>query len=219
MTTQTALQPTLIRLDAALELVRRDRWMLGGLRGHRLQVLGLGPGRTPRPEARNRVPQLVDVSPIAHRCLAEDQPVAVTTILGAGITAEDWEWEQMWPTVLYAPVPAREGAPIGLLVLGCRSMHWYEEADVDFVAALAASLTDVVAKAMDPLGGLAHEERMTAYLMAEGLSGAEVARALKTDRERAQLLMGGVLKKLNLRSRGDLAVLLGVGGDSSSAMG
>lgn len=160
---------------------------------------------------------MVDVSPIAHRCLAENQPVAVTTILGAGISAEEWEWEQMWPSVLYAPVPGAESAPIGLLILGCRSMHWYDEADVDFVAALAASLTECVSKAMDPLGGLTHEERMAAYLMAEGLSGPEVARALKADRERAMLLMGAVLKKLSLRSPGELAALLGISQDSNPA--
>jgi DNA-binding CsgD family transcriptional regulator len=56
-----------------------------------------------------------------------------------------------------------------------------------------------------------------AYLMAEGLSDPEVARALKTDRQRAQLLMSGVLKKLNLSSRGELAALLGVPRDSSPA--
>ena len=144
--------------------------------------------------------------------------MAVTTILGAGINAEDSEWEQMWPSVLYAPVPGREGGAVGLLVLACRSMHWYEESDVDFVAALAASLTECVSKAMDPLVGLSHDERMAAYLMAEGLSGPEVARALKTDCERAQLLMGGVLKKLKLRSRADLpAALLGLPRDSNPA--
>jgi len=206
----------MIRLEAALELVRRDRWMLAGVRGHRLQVLGQGPQRQ-RAETRQRAPQLVDVSPIAQRCIVEDQPVAVTTILGTGIHAEDWEWEQMWPTVLYAPVSGQEGGPIGLLVLGCRTMHWYEEADVDFVAALAASLVDCVSKAMDPLGPLSQDERMAAYLMAEGLSGAEVARALKLDRERAELLMGAVLKRLGMRSRGELAALLGVPRDSNPA--
>ena len=155
------------------------------------------------------------LSPAIAR-LAEP-PVAVTTILGAGINADDTEWEQMWPTVLYAPVPGKDGAAIGLLVMGCRSMHWYDESDVDFVAALAASLTECVSKAMDPLLGLTHDERMAAYLMAEGLSDPEVARALKTDRERALLLMGGVLKKLNLRSRAELAALLGVRRDSNPA--
>lgn len=206
----------MIRLEAALELVRRDRWMLGGLRGHRIQILGHGPGRQRR-EPKTAAPRVVEVSPIAHRCLAEDQPVAVTTILGTGIDAEDWEWEQMWPSVLYAPVPGKQGGAIGLLVLGCRSMHWYDESDVDFVAALAASLTECVSKAMDPLVGLSHDERLAAHLMAEGLSGHEVARALKTDLERAQLLVGGVLKKLNLRSRGELAALLMVPQDSSPA--
>ena len=207
MTTTAALLPTMTRLEAALELVRRDRWLLGGVRGHRLQVLGEGPGRQVA-ATKSGPPQVVDLSPIGQRCLAEDQPVAVTTILGAGIEAGDGEWEQLWPTVLYAPVPGKEGAPIGLLVVGCRTLHWFDEADVDFVGALAGSLTECVSAAMDPLGGLTHDERMAAYLMAEGLSGAEVSRALKTDREKAQLLMGSVLRKLNLRSRSEVADLL-----------
>lgn len=204
----------MIRLDAALELVQRDRWLLGGVRADRLQVLGQGPGRQVAGR-KGRPPELIEISPIGKRCLAENQPVAVTTILGTGIATVEREWEQLWPSVLYAPVPGVDTPPIGLLVLGCRGMHWFDEEDVDFVAALAGSLSECVAKAMDPLGGLTQEERLAAFLMAEGLSGAEVSRALKTDREKAQLLMGGVLRKLNLRSRSELADLLQPGRGSN----
>jgi DNA-binding CsgD family transcriptional regulator len=49
---------------------------------------------------------------------------------------------------------------------------------------------------------------MVAYLLGEGLSSSEIARALRIDRSAAQEAIGDVLRKLKLRSAGQVADLL-----------
>jgi DNA-binding CsgD family transcriptional regulator len=49
---------------------------------------------------------------------------------------------------------------------------------------------------------------MVAYLLGEGLSSAEVSRALRIERSEAQETIGTVLRKLKLRSSGEVADLL-----------
>jgi len=49
---------------------------------------------------------------------------------------------------------------------------------------------------------------MVAYLLGEGLSSPEIARALRIDRAEAQQAVGNVLRKLKVRSAGQVSELL-----------
>ncbi|TMD06399.1 MAG: hypothetical protein E6J02_09675 [Chloroflexi bacterium] len=211
MQTRPRTRDTVRRLEAALALVRQERWMLTGLRGGRMVVLGERPSP---PEgsggAGAKTQRVCELSPLGRRSLYERRPVAVSglTLEAAPPPADDEEWESTWPTLLYAPVAEVQERPVGLLILGSRRPSWYDDDDISYVCALAATLTTFVLAALDPLRGLSRAERMVAYLVAEGLSGGEVARALKLERPEAIQVIQNVLKKLQLRSRTQVAELL-----------
>lgn len=205
MKTKPRLRDTVRRLDAALAMVRQDRWQLAGLRSGRLVILaeGAGDGKTVEP-AERRVQEL---TPLARRALYERRAVSISTIhtTPAG-GVEDWELD--WPTILYAPVNDPGLRPAGLLILGVREPHWYEDEDLNYITAIAGTLIAFVTAATDPLRPLTRAERMVAYLLGEGLSSAEVARALRIERPEAQEAVGQVLRKLRLRSASQVADLL-----------
>jgi DNA-binding CsgD family transcriptional regulator len=206
MKSKPRIRDTIKRLDAALALIRQDRWQLAGLRSGRLVILAEGDGAKPGAlePAERRVQEL---TPLARRALYERRAVSISTIQtspAGGV--EDWELD--WPTILYAPVADPGFRPAGLLILGVREPHWFEEEDVNYIAALAATLTAFVTAATDPLRPLTRNERMVAYLLGEGLSSAEVSRALRIERAEAQEMIGMVLRKLKLRSAGEVADLL-----------
>jgi DNA-binding CsgD family transcriptional regulator len=206
MKTKPRIRDTVKRLDAALAMVRQDRWQLSGLRSGRLVVLAEGNGAAPGSlePAERRIQEL---TPLARRALYERRTVSISTIPtspAGGI--EDWELD--WPTILYAPVSDPGLRPAGLLILGVREPHWYEEEDINYIAALAGTLATFVTAATDPLRPLTRNERMVAYLLAEGLSAAEVSRALRIERAGAQEAIGAVLRKLKLRAAGEVADLL-----------
>jgi hypothetical protein len=206
MNAKPRIRDTVKRLDAALAMVRQDRWQLAGLRSGRLVVLaeGNGPGPGSREPAERRIQ---DLTPLARRALYERRTVSISTIPtspAGGI--EDWELD--WPTILYAPVSDPGLRPAGLLILGVREPHWYEEEDINYIAALAGTLATFVTAATDPLRLLTRNERMVAYLLAEGLSAVEVGRALRVERAEAQETIGAVLRKLKLRAAGEVADLL-----------
>jgi len=119
---------------------------------------------------------------------------------------EDWELD--WPTILYAPVNDPGFRPVGLLIIGVRTPFWYEDEDLNYITAIAGSLTAFVTAATDPLRPLSRPERMVAYLLGEGLSSPEIARALRIDRAEAQQAVGNVLRKLKVRSAGQVSELL-----------
>ena len=75
------------------------------------------------------------------------------------------------------------------------------------MAALGVTLTAAVSSITGPLGRLSVEERHVAQLIAEGLSDAEVAKALAVQADAAGALADTVLRKLSLRSRFDLREL------------
>jgi DNA-binding CsgD family transcriptional regulator len=205
MNTKPRIRDTVKRLDAALAMVRQDRWQLAGLRSGRLVILAEGPGDGRAVEPAER--QVQELTPLARRALYERRAVSISTIhttLVGGV--EDWELD--WPTILYAPVNEPGLRPSGLLILGVRDPHWYEEEDLNFITVIAATLTTFVAAAIDPLRPLTRAERMVAYLLGEGLSSSEIARALRIDRGAAQEAIGCVLRKLKLRSAGQVADLL-----------
>src|SRR3981081_798238 len=62
MKTKPRIRDTVKRLDAALAMVRQDRWQLAGLRSGRLVILAEGPGdgrpiEPPEPPPEPRVPE------------------------------------------------------------------------------------------------------------------------------------------------------------------
>lgn len=186
-------------------MVRQDRWQLAGLRSGRLVILAEGPGEGKAVEPAER--RVQELTPLARRALYERRAVSISTIhtTPAG-GVEDWELD--WPTILYAPVNDPGLRPAGLLILGVREPHWYEDEDLNYITAIAGTLISFVTAATDPLRPLTRAERMVAYLLGEGLSSAEVARALRIERQEAQESVGQVLRKLRLRSASQVADLL-----------
>ncbi|HEY8680638.1 MAG TPA: hypothetical protein VIN01_06265 [Candidatus Dormibacteraeota bacterium] len=205
MKSKPRIRDTVKRLDAALAMVRQDRWQLAGLRSGRLVILAEGPGDGKAVEPAER--RVQELTPLARRALYERRAVSISTIhtTPAG-GVEDWELD--WPTILYAPVNEPGLRPTGLLIIGVRVPHWYEDEDLNYITAIAGTLNAFVAAAIDPLRPLTRAERMVAYLLGEGLCGAEIARALRIDRNAAQEAVGSVLKKLKLRSATQVADLL-----------
>ncbi len=212
MNKQRRIADTVRRLDAALAMVRQDRWRVSGLRSGRLVVIaeGNGPGSATFPAGRVEH----ELTPLGRRALYERRSVTISTINTTAMPEEDWEVD--WPTILYAPIGEPGLRPVGLLTVGLRVPHWYPDEDLDFITALAATLTRFVSAAVDPLRPLTRAERMVAYLMGEGLSAAELGRALHCERSEAQEAMGAVLRKLHLRSARELAGLLEEGRTQTS---
>lgn len=189
------------QLEHAVALVRQDRWLVGAVRGGKLKVLTDSSPEPGRPYRRTR-----SLTHLARRCLHERRPLAVSSIAEAAEPAgQPADWELDWPALLYAPVGLPGQRPVGLLLVGSRLRHWYSQHEVDYVAALGISLSGLVLALGGPLTRLGERELEAARLVAQGLSLAEMSTALGTDPEEARLLMGRVLRKLSLRSPGQLA--------------
>jgi len=205
MKARPRIRDTVKRLDAALAMVRQDRWQVSGLRAGRLVILAEGSGTAAQLEPAQR--RVQELTPLARRALYERRAVTISTIhtTPAG-GVEDWELD--WPTILYAPVNDPGFRPVGLLIIGVRTPFWYEDEDLNYITAIAGSLTAFVTAATDPLRPLSRPERMVAYLLGEGLSSPEIARALRIDRAEAQQAVGNVLRKLKVRSAGQVSELL-----------
>lgn len=194
--------PTLeFRLHHAMALVRQDRWLLGALRDGKLKVLADSSPELHRPYRRTR-----PLTHLARRCLHERRPLTVSS-LGAAERQPELrpDWELDWPALLYAPVGMPGRRPIGLLILGSRADHWYQEQEIDYAAALATTLTGLVLALGGPLTRLSDRERRTAHLIAQGLSLPETSVALRLGLDEARDLVDGVLRKLSVRSPGQLA--------------
>lgn len=187
-------------------LVHQDRWMLGGLRDGRLLVLA---DTSPEPERRHR--SVRPLSKLARRCLHDGHPLSVTAIrepdrspadlsLGPRDGGDEPDWEVAWPALLYAPVGLPGRQPVGLLLIGSRTEHWYSQEEIDYMAALGVSLTAAVLAQDGRLSQLGPDEKAAARLLGRGLSVLEMARALEVDEQHVRRLMGSVLKKLSLRS-------------------
>jgi hypothetical protein len=190
-----------IELDHALRLVRRDRWLIGCPRQGRLRVVA---DSNPEPERPFR--RLRHLSDAARRCLQEMRPQVISTVVdlppeGAGAR----DWELAWPALVYAPVGMPRRRPLGLLIVGSASQHWYTPAEVEYVAALAVALTPAVLWLHGPLGRLRPEERQVVSLVGAGLSAPEIARALSVPPSQLEGLVDDVIRKLCLRCPGQLA--------------
>jgi DNA-binding CsgD family transcriptional regulator len=187
-------------LDRALQLIAHDRWVLGGVHEGKLRVLFDSSPEPDRPFRRIR-----PLSHLARRCLHEGKPVAVTALGEPPPQPANWEID--WPSLLYAPVGMPGRRPVGLLVLGSRTDHWYVQEEIDYVASLGVTLTSMALSVVGPVDRLRGSERRAAHLVSLGLSASEIAAALDLDRTGAQRLVARVLRKLALRSPRQLSEL------------
>lgn len=126
------------RLQAAMELVPHDRWLLGGLRDGRLVIIGQSPKRRTRPGATR------PIAPLAQRSLLERRPLSVSAVEATAATRRS-DWERTWPSVLYLPVGFPLEPPVGLLMVGSRQLHWYSQEEVEYLNAIAIVLAGPVA--------------------------------------------------------------------------
>jgi DNA-binding CsgD family transcriptional regulator len=194
--------PTLeFRLHHAMSFLRQDRWLLGALRDGKLKVLADSSPELHRPYRRTR-----SLTHLARRCLQERHPLTVSSLdAGRARTAGQQDWELDWPALLYAPVGMPGRRPLGLLIAGARTSHWYRQQEIDYIAALGVTLTGMVLALNGPLARLDERELEAARLVALGLSLAETAAALNTTADEARRLLDRVLRKLSVRSPSQLA--------------
>jgi len=197
------LQATRTKLDEAMELVEHDRFVLGGLRDGMLKVIA-----DSNPPAGRRNKRTRELAPLARRALFERQALTVSSVLEPDEIDQRADWEMGWPALLYAPVGMPKVRPVGLLIVGTRNSYWYEQEAVNYVSALAITLTPCVLALTGPLARLRPDERQAAHLIGEGLSIVEIANGLQMDRRQAERIVSRVLSKLSLRSLRDVGPLL-----------
>jgi DNA-binding CsgD family transcriptional regulator len=191
------------RLEVALQLVRHDRFVLGGLRDGRLKVIIDSNEPSPLPTRR-----AMELSPLARRSLYERTTLAISSLIDEDAVSGLDDWELDWPSLIYAPVGLPQARPVGLLTIGARKRHWYDQEDVSYVTSLAITLTACVAAITGPLGRLRPRERHVAQLLGEGLSSAEIAQGMKIELKQAEAIIASVLRKLSLRSRKEIVQFL-----------
>ena len=189
-----------VQLDHAMALVPQDRWLLGAIRDGKLKVLADSSPESHRPYRRTRA-----LTHLARRCLHERRPLTISAVAGAERAERSPDWEMDWPALLYAPVGMPGQRPLGLLTVGTRRGHWYQQHEIDYVAALAVTLTGPTLALGGPLARLSRLELDAARLIAEGLSAPEMSVALRLGVDEVRGLVGGVLRKLAMRSPGQLA--------------
>src|SRR5260221_9480127 len=123
MKTKPRIRDTVKRLDAALAMVRQDRWQLAGLRSGRLVILAEGPGDGKAIEPAERKVQ--ELTPLARRALYERRAGSIsphhTTPEGGG---EDLGLDR--PTILHPPGNDPRLPPARVLIIGGRSPPWYQ---------------------------------------------------------------------------------------------
>ncbi|TAN33369.1 hypothetical protein EPN29_06350 [bacterium] len=195
------LQEARRRLGLALDVLCHDRWVLGYLRGGRLQPIAAS-------EVSRRFLQGRPLMPLSRRALYEQRPMVVNSVIENPKPSNGYDWELDWPAILYAPVGEAGRRPIGLLVLGCRRDHWYSEEDVSYAASLGITLAPMVAALRGPLGRLNESEGEVAQLLSYGLSTQEIAHAIRVDEHGTRLLVEGVTHKLRTLSADELVLPL-----------
>ena len=191
------------RLVMALQLVRHDRFLLGGLRDGRLKVILDSNAPSPHPSRR-----AMELSPLARRSLYERTTLAISSLIEDDAPSGLDDWELDWPSLIYAPVGLPKARPVGLLTIGSKKRHWYDQEDVSYVTSLAVTMTACVSAVTGPLGRLGPRERQVAQLLGEGLSPSEIADGLNIDRKAADNLVAAVLRKLSLRSMREIGQFL-----------
>jgi len=185
------------RLGLALSSLRHDRWVLGYLRGGTMQPIAAS-------EISRRLLESHTLMPLSRRALFERKPAVVNSVVDAAAGENDYDWELDWPAILYAPVGELGQRPIGLLIVGCRTDHWYGDEDIAFAHTLGFSLAPMVSALRGPLSRFNHRETMAAQLLSHGFSVAEVARAMDVGEPVARSLVDKVTRRLQSITDSDL---------------
>lgn len=199
------LAQTRRRLRSALELVAADRWMLGSIRYRRLKVL-LDSRYEQLPTPRYTLP----INGFVQQALQDRRPVVITTLSdnADGPLDENLpDWMSTWPAPLFAPVGPLDTPPIGMLTVGCTDTHWYVQDEIDYVGTIALALTPIVLATGGALQRLDDREQEAARLLGEGCSAPEVARALSLTLDEALAVIDRTLRKMSVRSAGEIASL------------
>ena len=191
------LQQARRRLGLALSSVRHDRWVLGYLRAGCLQPIAGS-------EISRKFLHSRPLMPLARRALYEQKPMVVTTVFQNNESSSGYDWELDWPAILYAPVGERGHRPIGLLIIGCRSDHWYPDGDVAYAQSLGHMVAPMVTALRGPMSRLTEAQSEVAHLLSYGLSAQEIARAIKIDDRQARTLIDQVTRKLQSLTAEDL---------------
>jgi|SRR5579859_8049190 len=151
------------RLELALEVLRHDRWVLGGLSDGRLKPIATSEGSCQLMQSR-------PLKPLARRALFEQRPLVVNSVLDETAGGTGYDWELDWPALMYVPVADHGSRPVGLLVLGCRRDHWYSEDDINYAGALGATLAPLLGRMAVAYRRSNEGEREVALLLSHGLS-------------------------------------------------
>src|SRR5919197_3648079 len=114
------LQQARRRLGLALSALAHDRWVLGFLRGGCMQPIAAS-------EISRRFLQTHPLMPLSRRALYERKPIVLNSLVENNEATNEADWELDWPAILYAPIAEIGKRPIGLLIVGCRSDHWYTD--------------------------------------------------------------------------------------------
>ena len=180
------------RLGLALRAVCHDRWVLGYLRGGWLQPIAAS-------EVSRRLLQSRPLKPLARKALFEMKPLVVNSVFERTEPTDGYEWELDWPAILYAPIGETGQRPLGLLVIGCRSDHWYTDEDVLCALTLGHALAPMVAALRMPLSRLNENEAEVAQLLGSGMSTPEIARAIRSSERQVRALVASVNRKFESR--------------------
>lgn len=191
------LQQALRRLGLALSSVRHDRWLLGYLRGGCLQPIASS-------EITRKLVRSRPLRPLARRALYEQKPIVVNTVFKNDEASNGYDWELDWPAIVYTPVGERAHRPIGLLIIGCRSDHWYPDDDVAYADSLGHMLAPMVTALRGPMSRLTEAQGEVAHLLSYGLSAQEIARAIRVDDRQARTLVDQVTRRLHSITAEDL---------------
>lgn len=134
--------------------------------------------------------------PLSRKALYERRPMVVNTVVRETESKNDYDWELDWPALLYAPVAPIGLRPVGLLIVGSRTDHWYSEEDVAVAHMLGVSLAPMVGALRRPLSRLNETEAIVAQLLSHGFSPQEIARAMNADERKTKQLTEKVLRRL-----------------------
>jgi hypothetical protein len=181
------LQEARRRMELALDPIRHDRWVLGFLRGGEMQPLVTS-------EISRRFLQSQPLMPLARRALFERRPLVVNSIVDAEDARNDYDWELDWPALLYTPVAEIGERPSGLIILGCRTDHWYTEDNIAYMHTFGFSVAPTVSALRRTFSKLNATESLVAQLLSHGFSCEEIARAINSAQPRARTLVDRVRK-------------------------
>ena len=143
-------------------------------------------------EISRRFLQAQPLMPLARRALFERRPLVVNAVVDFGDATNDYDWELDWPALLYTPVAEIGERPMGLIILGCRTDHWYTEENVAYMHTLGFSLGPTVSALRRTFSKLNTTETVVAQLLSHGFSCEEIARAMNAAEPRARTLVDRV---------------------------